>query len=106
MADLDGYLRYLADRRRRHLLYHLAEKDVTTVDALAASLSGTLPGSDPGPTGGTDEVAVALRHHYLPELDDMAVAEYDRSNGVVKVRDIPAELETLVDSTKELELAD
>lgn len=106
MADLDDYVRYLADRQRRELLYHLAEVDVTTVEELAAALSGTSPGSTPDRAGEADDVAVALRHHHLPKLDDLAVVEYDRRNGVVEVREIPAELETLLDSTRELELAD
>lgn len=105
MADLDDYLRYLADQRRRHLLYHLADEDETTVEELAASLSGTLPESA-GPAREIDEVAMELRHHSLPKLDELSVVEYDPRNGVVEVREIPAGLETLLDSTRALELAD
>lgn len=106
MADLDDYLRYLADQRRRHLLYRLADEDATTVEELAASLSGPLPGPASRPTKEIDDVSVELQHHYLPRLDELAVIEYDRRNGVVDVREIPVELETLLDSTRELELAD
>lgn len=106
MADLDDYFRYLADRQRRRLLYHLADEDVTTVEELAATLAESSPGAAAGPAGDVDEVALALRHHHLPKLDDLSVVEYDRPNGVVEVGDIPAELETLLHSTRELELAD
>lgn len=106
MADLDDYVRYLADRQRRHLLYHLADEDVTTVEDLAATLSESSPDSAAGPAGDVDEVALRLRHHHLPKLDDLSAVEYDRPNGVVEVGDIPAELETLLHSTRELESAD
>lgn len=106
MADLDDYLRYLADRRRRELLDHLVELDATTVDDLAGSLSRSRPGAAPLRSGSADELSAELRHHHLPKLDDLSVVDYDCRTGTVDVLGVPPELRTLLDLTLELESDD
>lgn len=103
MPDLDAYLRCLANRHRRVLLYDLRDREVTTVDELAATLFAEFYGPARGPGRGRDEAAAELRHNHLPTLDDLSVVDYDPRSGTVRVLEFPPELDALLEATERLD---
>lgn len=99
MPDLDGYLTCLANRHRRFLLYHLGNRERTSVDELASALATEFYGPADRRSRGPDAVATELRHNHLPKLAELSVVDYDPRSGTVVVRELPPELEALLEVT-------
>ena len=100
MSDLDAYHRCLANRHRRVLLYKLRDRELTTVEELASTLAAEFYGPPGGRGRGRDEAATELHHHHLPKLDELSVVDYDARSGMVRVRELPPELEALLAVTE------
>lgn len=96
--DIDGYLRLIADRRRRQIIQQLREEAgrETTIDALVDRLyrSDTTAGER---HQNREELAIQLYHTALPRLEDYGVVEYDPDAGTVRYRSNDR-VETLLDS--------
>lgn len=103
MPELDVWIRCLANRHRRILLYHLRDREVTSVDELAAALFAEFYGQARGRARGRDAAETELRHHHLPKLDDLSVVDYDARSGTVRVLPFPPELETLLEVTEPID---
>lgn len=100
MTDLNAYHRCLANRHRRVLLYDLRDRELTTVEELASTLAAEFYGHPGRRVRGRDEVAMELRHHHLPKLDELSIVDYDARSGTVRVHELPPELEALLDVTE------
>lgn len=103
MTDLDPYHRCLANRHRRVLLYELRDRELTSIEELADTVVVEFYGPPGRRARGRDEAAVELRHHHLPELEELAVVDYDARSGTVRVLEFPTELEALLDVSERFE---
>lgn len=78
-ADWDALLRALSNRRRRYLLYLLAEKHRASIEELAAGvlaieeevLGRGAPDREP------ETVLVSLVHRHVPVLEDAGIVQFD-----------------------------
>lgn len=90
---LDDVFHVLADRRRRYLLYCLAQatdglaERSQLVDAVAA-FEAAAPGEEEPPPAGSIESE--LHHCHLPRLADAGFVDYDRRQGTVRYDPSPS----------------
>lgn len=102
---MDAIYTLLGDRRRRYLLYLLAETDYAGVSDLAARIAawevGEATGTVPEPT--RRSVHVSLVHTHLPMLADHAVVDYDLRSGDVVLGEGFEEVEPLLEQFRATE---
>lgn len=102
---MDAIYTLLGDRRRRYLLYLLAEADYGTISDLAAQIAAW-EREEPitaVPEPARRSVHVSLVHAHLPMLADHAVVDYDLRSGDVVLDEDFGELEPLLDRFRETE---
>ncbi|WP_121821506.1 DUF7344 domain-containing protein [Halostella salina] len=97
----DTVFELLASRRRRFVLYALADTDgEVPFDALVAQVVEWETAGLTPPRGHEDRVATALHHVHLPRLAAEGVVSYDESDDTVRYLG-SAELERLLDAARE-----
>ncbi|MFU8869618.1 hypothetical protein [Natronococcus sp.] len=104
-SSIDEYLSLLSNRRRRDVLYCLAETEVASIESLATTIAAR-ESSVPAERVSSDErkpVLVDLYHTHLPKLADRRLIEYDRRSGVVRRSAPDDDLEALLERCYELE---
>ena len=88
--SLDTVFQVLSSRRRRFVLYFLAEVDDAVGREELARRVATWETSDDVGDVSSDEIAritVALDHAHLPKLEDSGVVTYDRESREVAATD-------------------
>ncbi|MFC6724932.1 hypothetical protein ACFQE1_11225 [Halobium palmae] len=98
--SIDGVFDLLSNRRRRVILYFLADwEDAVGRDELARKVASLETNDDIGevPTEDFTRVLISLDHIHLPRLVDDGVVEYDRDEGVVVPTDAIARLRPYLD---------
>lgn len=104
-AALDSVFRALSDRRRRYVLYWLAQVEqgaVERADLVEAIRSIEAAAAESGEPPPADRVATDLHHHHLPRLAGAGFVHYDRRQGTVRYTETPA-LEEWVDHARHKE---
>ncbi|WP_255168513.1 DUF7344 domain-containing protein [Natrononativus amylolyticus] len=95
---VDRLFASLADSRRRHVLYHLADDERVSLTSLARRLVAREDGC------GTDEVSsekaarveTDLRHAHLPYLHKAGLIAYDEESDVVALERLPPPVESVL----------
>ncbi|ESP90197.1 DUF7344 domain-containing protein [Candidatus Halobonum tyrrellensis] len=78
----DALVALLADRRRRTVVRHLAERPAeSSLETLVETLSPA--NADPADER---ELRTALHHNHLPRLDEAGLVEYDAATHAVRYR--------------------
>jgi len=88
--ELDAAFSLLADRRRRHVLYHLtqASGSVDVDELVAAVAERERPDAEADP--GDDlrrRIQLSLYHVHLPKLEGAGVVRFSRGSGRVELDD-------------------
>jgi hypothetical protein len=108
MSVLDATLACLAHQQRRHVLYHLREETVVSVEELATELAAHEAGRPPEEV--TDQqrrtAQTSLVHNHLPKLVEANLVEYDGRTGTVRHSEPPALLAVILRLLAELEPED
>lgn len=84
--SLDEVFELLADRRRRYVLCTLRDVDHLKLEALAKAVSARKNDVSPdeAPSERMNNVAVALHHRALPQLQHARLVDYDERHGDVR----------------------
>jgi hypothetical protein len=97
---LSTLFRALSHPHRRVVLYYLREHETTSLDELAACVTGW---SESGPGAGADatpvdyeHVRIRLHHTHLPMLAESGFVTYDADSGEVRLGDLPPFAESVV----------
>lgn len=103
---LDEFLSVLADQRRRELLYHLSQAEVTDVETLVSKVARAEAdrASEPVPGKVRDRVETNLVHVHLPKLADANAIEFDRRSEAIRCDELPGALERLLETCRDAEL--
>lgn len=98
LFTVDDVLNCLANSRRRFVLYTLEQQDVVELDELAAEVAAREAATSPAEVSGDhrERVATQLVHTHLPKLAQAQFVEYDPRSQVIRYRDPPRLLQTLV----------
>ncbi|RBI63642.1 hypothetical protein DMJ13_03680 [halophilic archaeon] len=99
MVSLDTIFDLLSEERRRYVLYYLKEQDgPVSVTELTEAVADREKASSPEdvPDETLERIDVSLRHNHVPKTTDAEFVEYDRADGVIRLRGSPPEFEALV----------
>ena len=95
----DAVFRALSHQYRRYTLYHLRDRDQTTVTALARQIAAwerDVP-LEAVPADLTERIAIELTHSHLPQLAERHLLDYDPRSGDIRYGSPPALLEKIID---------
>lgn len=83
----DRFYRALASSRRRRLLYHLLEREESTVEELVSVLSGwqVTTGATMHTRADRSRIRHQLLHSHLPRLRDVGLIDYEQDTGTVQL---------------------
>lgn len=105
-APIDDVLDAVSDSKRRAALRELWDREVVTVDELAAAVAArTADAAGPVDDDAREKVSIELAHVHLPALADRGFVEFDRRTSTVTYGDPPRDLEAVLRLVEELEEA-
>lgn len=102
--SVDAAFKLLGNRRRRYVLYYLADVDGPAGrDELARRIATweTDADVDDVPTDLVRRVIIALEHAHLPRLEEDGAVTYDRETRAVTATDAMARLKPFLDLARE-----
>jgi DNA-binding transcriptional ArsR family regulator len=105
-VPIDDVLEAASDATRRAVLRELRDREVATVDELAAAVAARSLDADGGATeAARKRTSIELAHVHLPELADYGFVEFDRRTSTARYADPPRDLEAVLRLVEELQEA-
>ena len=104
-ATLEAVLRAITNYRRRHILYHLREEEVSDLDTVARHVAKVEEESitEERLEKRAEQELPALVHSDLPALEDAALVEFDQRSEAVRYCEPPALLDKLLHICEEVD---
>lgn len=104
----DEVFQALADRRRRHVLYHLRHEKQASVTEVAEQIAAwerDCPAEEV-PDHVIDDLQISLYHQHFPKLQEGGAIEFDARSEVVVYRDPPDLVDHCLDFCAPREVAE
>lgn len=104
-TTLEAVLRALTNHRRRYILYHLREEEVSNLDEVARHIAKVEEEntSEERLDERVEQEKAALIHQDLPVLEDAALVEFDQRSEAVRYCEPPALLDKLLHICKDVD---
>lgn len=99
MPSLNRLFKLLSDKRRRHIIYILDDRNgPVALEELTAHLD-----DHPAIPESSDHLELGLYHNHLPTIADREYIQYDQENDFLELTHLPPKANAIIAVTKALE---